>query len=70
MGEIGVYTIKRFLKTMGANRISNDAALEIAEYVDKELGKIIKTAIELSKNSGRTTITEEDVRFAIRTFRH
>lgn len=62
--EIGIHTMRKFFKMLGAKRVSDDAAYELAKYVEKEIGIVVKKAEEIARHARRVTITEEDVRLA------
>ncbi len=59
-------TFKRILEEQGAQRISKDAAGELAKITGETVEKVIKTAIEYAKHAGRKTIMRSDVKAAIK----
>ncbi|MCL5100863.1 MAG: NFYB/HAP3 family transcription factor subunit [Candidatus Marsarchaeota archaeon] len=61
---ISKVTIKRMFKEAGADRVSNEAAAELAEIVNRYAYSIAKKAIKLSAHAKRKTIKKEDVDLA------
>lgn len=55
---------KRILKDAGAERVSDDAAEEFAESVNKYAYSIAKKAVNLSAHAKRKTIKKADIDLA------
>lgn len=49
-----------------SDRISDDAAIQVAYEIEKKAEEIWSTANELCEHAGRSTVMEEDVRLAVR----
>ena len=59
-------TVERLIRSAGAHRVSEGAAVELAEALD-EIGKnISKDAITLAEHDKRTTIKAEDIKLAVK----
>lgn len=63
-------TFKRILEEQGAQRVSKDAAEELAKITEEAVEKIIKTAAEYAAHAGRKTIMRSDIRAAIKDTAH
>lgn len=61
MAELPVAPIKRILKNAGAGRVSDEAALELANVLEEIGEEISVKANKLAKHAGRKTIKAEDV---------
>ncbi|MGA3021095.1 MAG: histone [Candidatus Micrarchaeales archaeon] len=61
---ISKFTAKKILKSMGANRISDDASIEFAELLNNFAYSIAKKAVELAGHAGRKTVKKADVQLA------
>ncbi len=55
---------ERIIKKAGANRVSQEAANELAKFVEEKMMQVFKEAMMLAKHAGRKTIVDEDVRMA------
>ena len=66
MTELPIASIGRILKNNGAQRISNDAKIALAEALENYGEKIAKEAIKLAHHTGRKTITGDDIKLAIK----
>lgn len=66
MGELPKLPFERILKRAGAKRVSISALDEFAAVMEERMTKISAEAVALAKHAGRKTITEEDVRAAVR----
>ncbi|MBR0472591.1 MAG: histone family protein [Methanosphaera sp.] len=65
MAELPIAPVKRILKNAGAERISDDAAIELANLLEEEGEQIAARATKLAKHAGRKTITADDVKLAL-----
>jgi len=54
------------LKSMGAQRVSNNAKKALSEYLEQHAEEIGKKAILLCLHAGRKTVNATDIRFAVR----
>ncbi|RAP51754.1 MAG: histone [Methanosphaera sp. rholeuAM270] len=64
MSELPIAPIKRILKNAGAARISDDAAVALAEVLEEFGEDLAMQATKLAKHAGRKTIKAEDVALA------
>ena len=55
---------ERFLKKVGAKRVSQDALEEFATVMEEKLTAVAKEAVALAKHAGRKTLIGEDIRMS------
>lgn len=65
MAEIPIAPIKRIMKESGAERVSEDAAVELAKAMEEYAEAVSEQANKLAKHAGRKTITADDVKLAL-----
>ncbi len=66
MAELPIAPIKRLLKNAGASRISDDAAVKLAEVLEEIGEDVARNATKLAKHAGRKTVKAEDIDLAAR----
>lgn len=66
--EFPVLPFERIIKKAGANRVSFEAAEELAKVMEDKVTKIAEEAAALAKHAGRKTVIADDVRLARRKF--
>ena len=66
MAELPIAPIKRILKEAGAQRVSDDAAIELAKVLEEYGEEISEAANRLAKHAGRKTVKAEDIELAVR----
>ncbi len=66
MAELPIAPIKRLLKNAGASRISDDAAVKLAEVLEEYGEDVARNATKLAKHAGRKTVKAEDIELAAR----
>ncbi|OIO21262.1 histone [Candidatus Micrarchaeota archaeon CG1_02_47_40] len=57
--------VERLIRNSGAERVSNEAARELADFLEKYAMKVAAKALKYAKHAGRKTITGEDIYLAI-----
>jgi histone H3/H4 len=63
--EIPLAPVDRILHQAGAERVSEEAAILLRDFLEKLAREVAKEAVEASHHAERKTVTEEDVKFAI-----
>ncbi|MBU7014520.1 MAG: histone family protein [Theionarchaea archaeon] len=58
--------IDKIMRKAGAERVSADAAKELAGILEEEAIEISKLAVEFAQHAGRRTINAEDVKLALK----
>jgi len=66
--ELGLSAMYRILKKSGAERVSDESAIELRRVVEEIAEVIAKNATDMSKHAGRKTIKAEDVKLASKQF--
>ncbi len=66
MAELPIAPIKRLLRNAGASRISDDAAVKLAEVLEEIGEDLARDATKLAKHAGRKTVKAEDIELAVR----
>ncbi len=61
---ISTLTVKRILKDAGAERISDDAAEELADMVNRFAFGTAKKAVKLAAHAKRKTVMKTDIELA------
>ncbi len=65
MAQIPKAPIARIIKDTGAERVSEDAKVELAESLEEIAREIAIKANEAAKLAKRKTIKAEDIKFAV-----
>lgn len=66
MSEIPKAPIARIIKDTGAERVSEDAKAELAEYIEEVARDVAIEANNVAKIAKRKTIKPEDIKLAIK----
>jgi len=64
MVVLSLAPIERLMRKAGAERVSKDAAKELAVILEEYAVTIATQAVKLAKHAGRITVTAEDIRLA------
>ena len=66
--ELGLSAMYRILKKSGAERVSDESAIELRRVIEEIAEVIAKNATDMSKHAGGKTIKAEDVKLASKQF--
>ena len=66
MSELPLAAIDRIIRKAAGIRVSESAAKELGVYLEDEGMKIAQQAAVFSKHAGRKTVTDEDIRLALK----
>ena len=66
--ELGLSAMYRILKKSGAQRVSDESAVELRRVIEEIAEAIAKNAVEMSNHAGRKTVKAEDVKLASKQF--
>jgi len=61
--EIPVAPITRILRKEGAERVSDEAAVYLRDFIEEVARYIAKEAVSLARHSNRKTVTRRDVEY-------
>lgn len=64
MTELPITPLKRIIKSNGATRTNDAAAIELANILEDYAEEVALRAIKLAKHAGRKTITADDIKLA------
>ncbi|MFA5931646.1 MAG: histone [archaeon] len=66
MSELPLAAVDRLIRKATGIRVSESAAQELSKYLEEEGMKIGQQAAVFSKHAGRKTVTDEDIRLALK----
>jgi len=64
MVELPVAAIDRVIRKSGAKRVSEEAAIALAEVLEERAMSIASEAAKLAEHAGRRTVRDVDIRLA------
>lgn len=65
MSELPIAPITRIIKNAGAERVSVDASLKLADYFEKSSKRISKDAVRYARHARRKTVKGDDILLAL-----
>ena len=66
--ELGLSAMYRILKKSGAQRVSDESAIELRRVVEEIAEAFAKNAVEDANHAGRKTVKANDVKLASKQF--
>lgn len=67
MSELPIAPLKRIFKQVGAERVSDDAMIILADHLEDQATIIAENTINMAKHAGRKTVKVDDLELAIST---
>ena len=66
--ELGLSAMYRILKKSGAERVSDESAIELRRVIEEIAEAIAKNAVDMSSHAGRKTVKADDIKLASKQF--
>jgi histone H3/H4 len=64
MAILPISAVERLIRSIGAERVSREAAEALAAILEKKGSEIATKSLRLAKHAGRKTVTADDIRLA------
>ncbi len=64
MATLPIAAVERLIRSVGAGRVSKDAAEALAAILEQKGGQIATKAVKLARHAGRKTVTGDDIKLA------
>jgi histone H3/H4 len=61
MGIIAKASVDKLIRKAGADRVSEDAAVDLAKILEQEGVALAREAVALAEHAGRKTVKKDDV---------
>lgn len=65
MAELPIAPVKRIIQNTGAQRVSEDAAVALADALEEFAQEVATEAIKLADHAGRKTVNASDIELAL-----
>lgn len=66
MAELSRLAVERLIRKAGAGRVSMKAVDALREAMEDYAVSISRKAVELAEHSGRKTVTDQDIKLALK----
>jgi len=64
MATLPIAAVERLIRSVGAGRVSRDAAEALAGILEQKGAQIAGKAVKLARHAGRKTVTSDDIKLA------
>ncbi len=67
MGELPLAAVDRIIRKAGGERVSDEAAMELAAILEEKGIAVSKQAVQFANHANRKTVTDADIRLAAKS---